>query len=216
MSPLAFGAALIVGLLVLSALFILPASFAYIKIYDNPASPKYNIFQLAWKAFAGGFVGKNGAKDFALFYTAFKGTGAGASVFGICINAVAALVGLFGLGFAIYRFVMLIKKKEFGKEERAELRSIVIPVAGLLLSLVTCIVTAFSGGAFAFLLLGSIFAFALAAGGTETFTTDEKTKKWAKIVMWVVFGLLCACFALFAVFTFSIPLPASLMTKLFG
>ncbi|MDE7158490.1 MAG: hypothetical protein K2N74_02850 [Clostridiales bacterium] len=211
-APLAFGAALLLGLVVLSLLFILPASFAYVKIYDNPALPQYNIFTLAWKAFAAGFVGQNGGSGFALFYTAYKG----ASVFGICINAVAALVGLFGLGFAIYRFVMLMKKKEFGKEERAELRTIVIPAAGLLLSFVATVVAAFSGGAYAFLLLGSIFAFALAANSTETLISDEKTAKWAKIVMWVVFGLLCACFALFAVFTFSIPLPASLMTKLFG
>ena len=215
-APLAFGAALLLGLVVLSLLFILPASFAYVKIYDNPASPHYNIFTLAWKAFAGGFVGKNAANDFALFYTAFKGTGAGASVFGICINAVAALVGLFGLGFAIYRLVMIIRNKQFGKEERAELRTIIIPVAGLLLSFVATVVAAFSGGAYAFLLLGSIFAFALAANSTEMLTSGDKTAKWAKIVMWVVFGLLCACFALFAVFTFSIPLPASLMTKLFG
>lgn len=211
-APFAFGAALLLGLFVLSALLMLPASFAYVKVYDNPASPKYNIFQLAWKAFAGGFTGKNAANDFALFYTAYKG----ASVFGICINAVAALIGLFGLGFAIYRFVMLMKNKTFEKDERAELRAIVILAAGLLLSLVATVVAAFSGGAYGFLLLGCVFAFALAAGNTEKLITDEKTKKWAKIVMWVVFGLLCACFALFAAFTFSIPLPAALMTKLFG
>ena len=215
-APVAFGAALILGLFLFSVLFILPASFAYVKMYDNPAAPSLNIFTLAWKAFAGGFVGKNAANDFGLFYQAFAGSGSAYAVTGICINAVAALAGLFGLGFAVYRLIVLLKTKAGGKEFRAELRAVAIPAAGLLLALVSTLVAAFSGGAFGFLLLGCVFAFALCAGGAETLLKNEKTAKGAKIAIWTTFGLLCAVFLLFAVFTFSVPLPQTFMTKLFG
>ncbi len=215
-APVAFGTALILGLFLFSVLFILPASFAYVKMYDNPAAPSLNIFTLAWKAFAGGFVGKNAANDFGLFYQAFAGSGSAYAVTGICINAVAALAGLFGLGFAVYRLIVLLKTKAGGKEFRAELRAMAIPAAGLLLALVSTLVAAFSGGAFGFLLLGCVFAFALCAGGAETLLKNEKTAKGAKIAIWTTFGLLCAVFLLFAVFTFSVPLPQTFMTKLFG
>ena len=215
-APVAFGAALILGLFLFSVLFILPASFAYVKMYDNPAAPSLNIFTLAWKAFAGGFVGKNAANDFGLFYQAFAGSGSAYAVTGIYINAVAALAGLFGLGFAVYRLIVLLKTKAGGKEFRAELRAVAIPAAGLLLALVSTLVAAFSGGAFGFLLLGCVFAFALCAGGAETLLKNDKTAKGAKIAIWTTFGLLCAVFLLFAVFTFSVPLPQTFMTKLFG
>lgn len=215
-APVAFGAALILGLFLFSVLFILPASFAYVKMYDNPAAPSYNIFTLAWKAFAGGFVGKNAANDIGLFYQAFAGTGSAYAVTGICINAVAALAGLFGLGFAVYRLIVLLKNKASGREFRAELRAMAIPSAGVLLSAIAATVAAFSGGAFGYLLLLCMFGFALCAGAAEKLLSDEKTAKGAKIAIWVTFGLLCAVFLLFAVFTFSVPLPQSFMSKLFG
>ena len=76
---------------------------------------------------------------------------------------------------------------------------------------------AFGGGALAFVLLAYVFAFALAAHAVAALTEwDGKIGKAAKICTWVGFGLLVAMFALYAVFTFSIPLSEGLIVKILG
>ena len=88
-----------------------------------------------------------------------------------------------------------------------------IPLAGFVLSLVTA---AFAGGAVAFVLLANVFAFILVSGGGELFIKEgEKQAKAVFVIKIVSLVLLVLCFALTSVFTFSVPLPAAFMTKLF-
>lgn len=210
-APFAFLGSLLLGVLVLSLVLALPASFALVKIYDNPAQPSLSIFTLAWKAFSGGFTRSAGTWD--LFATVFAGSGERYAVTGICVNAAAALAGLCAVAFAVYRIVRLYLMKERSRDDRAELRGIAIPLAGVVLSLVTA---AFAGGGLAFVFSAYAFAFILAAGGLKKLSeTGDGGAKAAKIVTVVALVLLVLCFLLFAVFTFSVPLPASFMTKIF-
>ena len=118
-------------------------------------------------------------------------------------NGMQPSAALFGAGVGTFVYLLFTKFKS--------------PVfLGSSFAFLGSMFAAFSGGAFGFLLLGCVFAFALCAGGAETLLKNEKTAKGAKIAIWTTFGLLCAVFLLFAVFTFSVPLPQTFMTKLFG
>ncbi|MGN1078395.1 MAG: hypothetical protein ACI4ST_07745, partial [Candidatus Gallimonas sp.] len=211
-APVVFGVSLLFGAFFLSLLFMLPASYAYVKILYSPSSV-VNVFTLCFKAFAAGFAGSSAAVWSPVFRT-FVGSGERYALTASVVNPVAFIAALFGIAFALYRIVRLLcrAKKGFGKEERAEMRSLVIPFVGLILSLITA---SFAGGALAFVFAAYLFAFALAAGGVKTL---EKTlgEKKTKIILIVALALLAVCFVLFAVFTFSVPLPASFVGKFVG
>ncbi|MBD5636857.1 MAG: phospholipid carrier-dependent glycosyltransferase [Clostridia bacterium] len=202
-----FVCSLLLGAFVLSVLFALPVSFAVNKIYAGSASAS-NLFTIAFRLFAAGFA-SDGISGFNYLYPIFTGTGDRYAVTLGMMNFAATLLGLVGIAFAIYRIVTLAKNKA----EIKEYASVIIPLAGLVLSLVT---GAFAGGAVAFILLANLFAFFLVSGGGELFIKEgAKQAKAVFIIKIVSLVLLIACFALTAVFTFSIPLPASFMTKIF-
>lgn len=209
---LGFAAALILGTFILSLLCLIPVSYPLLKMYDNSAAPSMSIFTLGWKAFAGGFAGVNELgnmpSQWSLFITLFRGTGSSYAVTGVAINAVAAVMALVGVGFAVWRIVCAVKTN--GK---AELRRTLVPLAGLVISLI-CAAFADTLG---FIFLAYVFGFVLAAEAVDfAMNLPAKAGKVAKIVTIAALVLLVLCFALFAAFTFSIPLPASLMGKLFG
>ena len=202
-----FVCSLLLGAFVLSVLFALPVSFAVNKIYAGSASAS-NLFTIAFRLFAAGFA-SDGISGFNYLYPIFTGTGDRYAVTLGMMNFAATLLGLVGIAFAIYRIVTLAKNKA----EIKEYASVIIPLAGLVLSLVT---GAFAGGAVAFILLANLFAFVLVSGGGELFIKEgAKQAKAVFIIKIVSLVLLALCYALTAVFTFSIPLPASFMTKIF-
>lgn len=211
-APAVFFAVLIIGTALLSLLFLLPVYFNYVKLYDNPASPTLNIFALMWKAFAGGFTGSNlTSSAWSIFSVLFCGTGDPYAVTAAFVNPIAFVAGIFGIVYAVYRIVVILKNKKFGKEERAALRGAVIPLAGLVVSL---IVASFAKGALAFTLLAYLFAFMLAAECVRRLTELEgNAGKTARACCIAGIVLLAVCFVVFAVFVFSVPLPASFMAK---
>lgn len=207
----AFFTSLIVGALLFSLLFLLPVYYVAIKIFDNPASPTSNIFYLTSKLFAGGFAGANVLAEgnpWLPVYYLFRGTGETYAVTALVMNGVAALAGLAGIAFAIYRIVMICKNGEgFGEA----FVSVVLPLVGIAVSLIVAI---FAKGAMAFILLAYLFAFLLAAGAAEFFGGAEgKVGKAAKIVCITGIVMLAVGFLLFAIFTFSLPLPAGFMNR---
>ena len=185
----------------------MPVSFAVNKIYAGSANAN-NLFTVAMRLFAAGFA-NDGINGFDYLYPIFSGTGDRYAVTLGMMNFAATLLGLAGIAFAIYRIVTLAKNKA----ETEEYASVVIPLAGFVLSLVTA---AFAGGAVAFVLLANVFAFILVSGGGELFIKEgEKQAKAVFVIKIVSLVLLVLCFALTSVFTFSVPLPAAFMTKLF-
>ena len=217
-APAVFGLTLILGIVVMALIAALPASFAYVRLYDNPAAPTLNVFNVAWKAFTAGFTGSGmlaaSPSAWNIFYTLFRGAGEMYAVTFAVINFAALLAAVGGIVYAVWSIVTVLLKKERSKEDKRELRGAIVPLAGLILSLVTA---AFAGGGLAFILSAYVFGFALCAGAVRRFTEAEgKPAKIAKIISIVMLVLLAVVFALFAVFTFSIPLPASLMGTLVG
>ena len=209
----AFPVTLILGTIIFSLLFMIPVYYALIKFYDDPVSPSMNLFSVGWKAFAGGFVGKNelGGVPSAWnpFYRLFTGAGDARALTVAVINPVAALIGLFGLGYAIYKVVMIAKN--FSVEGK-QLRRIAVPLAGLVVSLIA----ACFGGTLGFIFLAYIFAFMLAAYAAEDCMNFEGTAgKAAKIATITALVLLAVCFMLLAIFTFSVPVPAGFLGNLF-
>ena len=198
-----FGCALVLGAIVFSLLFALPLYYPYIKMYSDPAAPSVNMFGLAWRSFAGGFAGVNAvsadANPWNIFYLLSRTDGeAFSGVYGAFMNPVAILAALAGLAYAVYNAVRLIRAKEWGKDERSLLRRTVMPLAGLVLSLVTAV---FAKDAVGFVLLGWIFLFMLAAYAVGDFTAREgRTGKVSRVLSWVGFGLLAAMFVLYFVF----------------
>ncbi len=210
---IAFPAALLLGTALLSLLFMLPAYYVFVKLYDNPASPALNILSLGWKSFVGGFVGENvGAMPpvYHFGYKLFAGTGNAYAVSLVCINAVAAVAALVGLGFALYRVISALRVKDKTKEEKKTLRTYLVPLASFALCLATAF---FAGGGYAFLVLALCSLFALAAAAHEDLAKAHPVAAKAVSVTAVV--LLVLAFAAAFVFVFSVPLPAGFMEKLF-
>ncbi len=217
LAPVVFGLTLLLGLFVIALIAMVPASYAYMRVYDDPSAPANGIFGLAWKAFAAGFVGgteRTASTGSLFFYRLFQGTGGTYAVTLATFNFVALLCALAGVVYAAYRLVRIIMAKEIGKEQRKELRRICVPLAGIVLSLATAF---FAQGALAFLLAAFVFAAALFGDAVRRYTEQEgKAGKVCRILCWVGLGLLIAGFALLLVFTFSVPLPASFMAKFFA
>lgn len=212
-AALGFGVTLVAAAILFAILFAIPLYGPYMRLYS--AGKNASIFTLAWNAFAGGFAGTNpGAMHSAwdLFYDLFAGTGTTYAVTAAVINVVAAAAGIFGIFFAVWRIAAVVRSRKLEKQQRAELRGTLVPLAGLVLSL---IMTAFGGGALGFILLAYVFAFVLAAD-TVARLWQSKYQKVTKITCIVLLVLLVAVFVLYSVFTFSIPLSASLMGNILG
>ncbi len=217
LAPLFFGATLLLGTFMLTLLLLLPVAPAYIKLFDNPASPTSNLFSLAFQAFAGGFTGGNAYASqsaWNFFYNVFSGTGSTYAVTGAIVNPVAAALGLVGIVSAVLMLVKIFRKKDRAQEDNSLAFTLLLLLGGLVLSLV---VASFAKGALAFILLAYLFSFALLATvATKAEAVAEgKEKKIIRITSIVTIVLLGAMFALFAVTTFSIPLPAWLCAKIF-
>ncbi len=209
-----FPVSLILGAVLFSLVFILPVYSPLVKFYDNPASPVMNVFSLGWKAFAGGFVGVNAIGSvpsaWNIFYKLFRGTGENYAVTAAVMNPAAALAAAIGIVYAVCKIVRAVKNFA---EEGKELRRILPPLAGVAFSLVAA---SFGGGALGFVFLAYIFAFMLAAcAAEECMDLGGGAGKAAKGFTITVSVLLAVCFVLFAIFTFSVPVPASFMAKLF-
>lgn len=198
---------LIFGLFVASMLLVLPVSYAANKIYNGITGASPNLFKVAFNLFSAGF--HRDASGWNYLYPIFTGTGDRYGMTLGVMNFAASLLGLVGIALAIYRIVVLIKHKV----EFKEYMSVLVPCAGLVLSLVT---GAFAGGSIAFILLANIFAFILVAGGAELVAMEsDRAAKAVFALKIVALVLLLVCFGLLAVFTFSVPLPAWFFKKLF-
>ncbi len=210
-APTLFFSGLLFGTLLLSLLAMLPAYYVYLKGFVGPASAS-NVFLLGWKAFANGFTGSAIGNAFLPFVMLYRGTGSMQACTAAVMNPAALLIAAAGAIYGFYRLVYLLLAKEHDKEWRVEVRRYAILIAGMVFSLLAALVVK-EGLAFVF--TAYLFAFLLAAvsAGGEA---EGKTSKVLGIVGAVSVGLLAVCFLLFAVFTFSIPLPASVLTFLFG
>ncbi len=213
-APVSFLLFLFLGAFLVSVIAVLPASFALVRLYDNPAAPVIDVFGLGWKTFAAGFTGGNAGvalTGWEYFYETFRGAGTLFAVSGVVMNALGALLALAGAGYAVYRIVRIAMAGLGRKEERSELRRILVLLAGLVLCLVT---GAFAKGALAFVFLGYFFGFALAAGGADRLLgiCSERGGSYAKAALGVWISLvilLAALFLLSVPFLFSVPLPAA-------
>ncbi len=224
-APLIFGAGLIVGAFLFALVGMIPAYYAYLKLYDNPASPSLNVFALAWHTFANGFVGSNafaGDTTWNFFYTLFRSeasfkqpAGTVFSVLGFCVNWAAMLAALAGIVFAVVKLISLVKNKADAKATRITLRRTLIPLVLLCLSLIAA-VSVKTG--LVFVLLAWLLSFVLAAsffGGKHEGKTATAVKI-VNIVNIVGMVLLVAVFGLLLVFNLGIPLPANILAKIFG
>ncbi len=213
-APLLFFSGLIVGIFLFVLIGMLPAYYAYLRFYDNPASPSMNVFALAWKTFANGFVGANpsvAGSSWSFFYKLFEGEGTAYAVTGLTVNWIAILAALAGVVYCVVRLVLLLTKKADEKTVRVALRRTLIPLVLLCLSLITAACVKYAVG---FILLAWLFAFVLAANiFGDSF--EGKTAKAVNIAGIAGIVLLVAVFALLFVFTVSIPLPATLVGKIF-
>src|SRR5699024_2778558 len=120
----------------------------------------------------------------------------------------------FAVLWIVRGIVRVMLAKEWGKAERRIVRETAIPLAGAFLCVVAALV---AKDAYVFVLLVYFFAFALAASGVRTLTeAPGRFGKAMRVTAWVLFGLLAAMFVLYFVFSVGFPLPASLITRLFG
>ena len=107
-----------------------------------------------------------------------------------------------------------MRSKEWGKTERKITRELAIPLVGALLSAIAAIA---AQEAYAFVALVYLFAFALVSNGAAALSEREgRFGKAVRVCLWVAFGLLAAMFVLYFAFATGLPLPASLIARLFG
>lgn len=212
-----FLGALVVGAFVLGLILATPMYFTWLKLIDNPASPSMNIIALAATAFAGGFTGVNpggmGSSAWNVVYAISRVNGeAYSALYASVINFAALIAVLFAVVSAVVHLVMLCRTKEWGKEERAAIRGIVVPAVGIILALVTAI---FAKDAVQFVLLAYIFAFVLAAAEAVKLMQTSKAKL-VRILCWVELALLVVMFVLLFVFTTGLPVASGLLTAIAG
>ncbi|MBR7186451.1 MAG: hypothetical protein IKD43_03065 [Clostridia bacterium] len=212
-APVLFFSGLIFGTFLLALLGMLPAYYAYCKAFVGPTGAA-NIFSIAWQAFANGFVGSNllMGNPWSPFLIVYQGSTAMYACTAIVQNPIAIVAGLVGIAFAIYRLIILLTKREEGREQRAELRRLGILLGGAVISVLAALVAA---EGLVSVLLAYLFSFMLAANcfGREY---SEKAQARMKVVNAVGISLLAVAFVLFFVFTFSIPLPEAVMGFIFG
>lgn len=214
-----FAASFVIGALVIALLAILPAYFAYVKLYDNPAAPSRNLFYLMWKGFAGGFAGVNAGASagspWNIFTVLLRSDGAAySSVWGAFVNPVCLLAILAAIAYCVWRIVCLIRTKGWGKPQLKAVRALVIPLVFALLASIAAIV---SKDAVLFVVLVYFFVFAIVADAVALFTEAQgRTGKVCRICAWVAFGLLAAMFALYFVFLTGLPVSSGVIAALFA
>lgn len=221
-----FATSLVVGFVLITLFAILPVYSAYTKAYDNPAAPSLNIFVLLWQGLKGGFVGGNvyhvTQTGWRYFYETFVGQGSFAARTFASVNAVAAVGAAMAVVYAIVRMILIFAKKQTGKQARAELRGIIIPLAGFFLCLITA---AFAQPNAGFVFMAYVFAFFLIAGGIKSLDAlCAKAEEGGTVKLAIAYSalkitaivLLALWFAITVPFTFSIPLPEAVFTALFG
>lgn len=216
-AAITFLGALVVGAFVLGLIFATPMYFTWLKLYDNPASPSMNIIALAATAFSGGFTGVNpggmGSNAWNVVYAISRVDGASYSaLYASVINFAALIAVAFAIVSAVAHLILLCRKKEWGKEERAALRSIAVPVVGIVVALITAI---FAADAVQFVLLAYLFAFVLAASEAVGLMQTSKGKL-VRILCWTELGLLIVMFILLFVFTTGLPVASGLLTAIAG
>lgn len=198
-----FFVSLIVGTYLIAILSALPMYFTYVKAYDNPLAPKLSIFYFLWKAFAGGFAGENylnaPQSAWSFFYVLFKGTGEmyAVTAAGFLISGAALLAGIAGVVIAILGLVRRMDAPSF----KEEIVPLLMLFGGFVLALATA---AFAKGGLGFLLIASLFLFVFAARAAAS-EEEGKLGTAVKVLSYVCLAALVLFFALFAVFTFSIP-----------
>ncbi len=212
-----FPAVFLLGALLVGVLSALPLYGVYGKVYGGGVSR--NLFTYLWKGFAGAFVptavsGMPGVWN--PLYPIFQGAGDLYAVTsaGYLIAIAPVLAGLAGLIFSIVR---LAKNKDGGN---GALYGTLILLVGFALSLVTA---SFAGGGVGFLFLAYLFLFLFAArlfanlfdGAPDETTDGAAPARTHRKLVYVCFAVGLVCFAVFAAFVFSIPLPAALMNALF-
>ena len=208
-APILFGISLVFGVFLFALCGMIPAYFTFLKAYDNPAAPATNVFRLAWQTFANGFAGVNAygaGSGWHPYNVLYAGTGAMHAVTALAVNPIVLLAALGGAVFAVVRLVLLLKDKERGKAWRAEMRRIVILLAGLALSLVATAVKT----AAPFVVLVYLFGMMLAAACFSA-QPEEKAHAAVRIAEIVGLVLLAVAFAVLAAPIFSIPLPAGFL-----
>ncbi len=210
---LLFIVSLVVGALLITMLAVIPAYFAYVKAFDSALSPTQSVFSFIWQTIAGGFgsgasvlLGQTG---WEYLFKVFEGTGTHYAVTLATFGGISGLCALAGVLFAVVRLITLFVRKETGKEARATVRSLVIPLVGVALSLVTA---AFAAQKLLFIALAYLFGMILAGGAL----VKIKNKKLQKILFIVGICLVVAQFVLLAPFVFSIPLPSAWQVALFA
>lgn len=208
-----FVAFLVVGALLISVLSVLPLYSVYGKVYGGGESR--SIFTYLWQSFAGGFVASStqGIPSVSnVLYPVFEGMGSSYAVTsaGILIAIAPVVMGLIGLIFAIVRLAK-------GKCDKDAQIDTVILLVGVVLSLVTA---SFAGGGVGFLFLAYVLLFLFASRlGVSLYDGEEEAEngqtKTRRPLVWTCLGIAIACFVLFAVLIFSIPLPSSFMNPIF-
>lgn len=213
-AAIAFAGALIVGAFVLGLILATPMYFTWVKIFDDPAYPSMNILALAATAFAGGFAGANpggtgaGAWDLLYSISRVEGT-AYSALYASAVNAAALLAIAAAVVLAAVRLVRVLRAGERGKAARAAIRSIAVPVAGIVLAALT---SAFAAEAVQFVLVAYLFAFLLTASeGAVWRDAEGKAGKAVRVACWVGLGLLAAVFALCFVVTVGLPVASGLL-----
>lgn len=205
---------LVFGAFLISMLASLPLYYTYLKLYDNPVAPSGSIFSFLWQAFIGGFAGVNDLgtvqSPFTFFYELFRGTGSSYAVTatGILASCFALAAGVAGIVLVLIRLAKHIESEDFN----GRLTAVLIPAVLVVLSIATAL---FAKGGLAFLLTGALALFILAADAVQG-AESEGESKTVKILSWVFLALTAVWFILFAVFTFSVPLSAGLMTSIVG
>ncbi len=213
-----FSAFLLLGTLLISVLAALPLYSVFTKVYDSPAAPSRNIFYFVWQAFAGGFRGGNGIpvtqSAWDLTYELFRGSGEtfAVTLAGTFVAIVPVVLGLAGVVYAIVRLAKGVNGSSFKEMLAVDL----VLFIGFAVALITA---SFAAGALDFLFLAYLFLFAFAAlpardllgAESENGETAKKSKLWWIVIPCLV--LLILGFLTFAVFTFSIPLPAAFMNS---
>lgn len=196
-----FAVVLVLGTFLIAALSSLPLYYTLVKRFDNPAMSTRSVFYFLWKAFEGGFAGSNVTtpSPWNFFYVLFRGTGdvAAVTATGSLIAIAAIAAGIAGAVFSVVRLVRRVEDQSF----REELVPTIILLIGVILGLVTA---SFAKGGLAFLFLSFFFLFVFAARAA-TVPEEGRTALVRNILTILFFAAIVAVFALFFVFTFSVP-----------
>lgn len=199
-----FIGSLLAGMIVISLLAFLPASYTFAKCYGH----ELNLFELMWKAFAGGFVGTNptGQSPWSPAYVLFSGSGDVYATTVSLVNAAALVAAFAGILYAVIRSAIAFAGKESGKSVRQVYRSCLVPAVMCVL----CLIAASFSPVPLFVAAATLFGF-MAAGTTVGYLRESKATKAIQTIYIVLLAIL---FAVSIPFLFSVPLPAEWMAAL--